>query len=332
MRTFRTLSGVLAVCCALAGHRGGVSVSAAQGLPDAERFLAERFAFTPAEIARARGGEPVGKLLNTGERDQLAIGGAVRLDGDKARLADWIKNIAHFRGSAELGMARVIDSPPTPRAFADLALDAADLAAIAACNATECALRLSSPSIAEFNSKVSWGTPQANGQANALMRTMLAGYAAAYLERGDAAIGNGFGELLQGATSFNEMVPQLADYLRRFPAATLAGVEQRLYWSAMPTEKGSILALHQLALYRPAAGAIVIADKTIYASRYFDSGALVISLQDAADGRGYYLIAGSRVKSSALTGAAASVLKRQIQRSAVDTIQMYLVWLRDSLR
>jgi hypothetical protein len=29
---------------------------------------------------------------------------------------------------------------------------------------------------------------------------------------------------------------------------------------------------------------------------------------------------------------AASVLRRQIQRSAVETLQMYLGWLRDSLR
>ena len=45
----------------------------------------------------------------------------------------------------------------------------------------------------------------------------------------------------------------------------------------------------------------MIADKTVYSSRYLDVGALVISLQDAPDRRGYYRIAGSRVKSSSLT-------------------------------
>ena len=298
---------------------------------DPERLLADRFQFSQPELAQARGGQPVAKMIASTDRSELALGGAIRIEGDKNKLAAWIRNIAQFRGSAELGLTRVVSSPPSVASFADLELDPTDLAALQKCSSKSCDLRLSLEAVNAFNTKVQWGTPDAATQASALAREMFVGYARAYLQGGDAALGNGFGELLQGATNLYELVPAFATYLQRFPAAKLAGVEERLYWSTMPVDKASIISLHHLVIYRGTAGDILIADKTIYASRYVDVGALVISLHDAADGRGYYLIAGSRAKSSQLSGVAGSVLRRQIQRSALDTVRMYLGWLRESL-
>ena len=309
----------------------GFAIAGAGQSADPERLLADRFQFSQSDLAQVRSHKPVAKMIAGAARGELAVGGAIRLEGDKNRVADWIRNIEHFRTSAELGVTRVVNEPPAPASFADLTLDATDLAALQKCTSSRCDLRLPVEAIGEFHNKVQWGTATAAVQASALARELLAGYAKAYLRVGDAALGNGFGDLMSRANTFQQLVPEFADYLQRFPAATLAGVDQRLYWSALPMGDASIVSLHHLAIHRRQGGDIVIADKTIYASRYFDAGALVISLQDAADGRGYYLIAGSRVKSADLTGMAASVLRRQIQKSALDTVRMYLGWMRDSL-
>jgi hypothetical protein len=298
---------------------------------DPERFLAERLQFTGDEVATARSGQPVAKLIAGAGRNELAIAGAVRLEGDKTRLAAWIENIAHFRGSAQLGVARVVDAPPTVASFADLVLDAADLASLQRCTSRQCDLHLSARTIGDLTGSVQWQSPDASRQATDVVRAMLAGYARAYLEGGDAAIGNDFAGLLQRATNFDHLAPALASFLRGFPAEPPAGTKHRLYWSSFPTGKASIVSLHHLVIHQDPAGGIVIADKTIYASRYFDVGALVLSLQDSVDGRGYYLVAASRMQSSDLTGAAASLLRRQIQRAAVDTVKTYLEWVRDSL-
>ena len=307
------------------------TITPQSGRADPERLLADRFQFSQDDLAQARGGQPVAKMIAGAGRHELAIAGAIRLEGDKTRLADWIRDIAQFRGSAELGLARVVSSPPSVASFADLTLDPADLTALEKCTSRKCDLRLSSEALNDFTTKVQWGSSNAAAQANTLAREMFVGYAVAYLHGGDTALGNGFAELLRSATNLYQLVPAFADYLQRFPSATLAGVEQRLYWSTMPVGKASIVSLHHLVIYRRTASDILIADKTIYASRYFDVGALVISLQDAVDGRGYYLIAGSRMNSSELSDVAGSLLRRQIQRSAVDTVRMYLGWLRDSL-
>ena len=265
-------------------------------------------------------------MIAGGAGDELAVVGALRLEGDKKRLVDWIRNIQQFRHAAELGLTRAIGSPPAVEAFADLALDAKDLAALQACRPGRCDLRLSDETMTKFQS-VPWGTTDAAARANAEAASMLAGYAQAYLRGGDKALSNDFGQLLRGATTLYELAPEFAAYLERFPASTLPGVDQRLYWTNMTEGSESIISLHHQVVYRRPSGDVIIADKTIYASRYFDVAALVLSLQETVDGKGYYLIAGSRARSSKLTGVTGRVLRGQVERSAASTVKMYLEWV-----
>jgi len=325
----RRLGLVLALVAPLAVAVAGERQTAPS---DPERVLSERFQFSPEDIALARSGQPVARMmLASGARDELAVMGALRLDGDKKRLVDWVTNIQQFRHAAELGLTRSIGSPPALEAFADLSLDAKDLAALQACRPGRCDLRLPDDVIAKVQSEVPWGTPDAPARANAQAAAMLLGYAQAYLRGGDAALGNEFGQLLRSATTLYALAPEFATYLERFPAPTLAGVDHRLYWTNMTEGADSIISLHHLVVYRRPAGDVLIADKTIYASRLFDVAALVLSLQETVDGKGYYLIAGSRARSSKLTGVSGRVLRGQVERSAVSTVKMYLEWVRDSL-
>src|SRR5215831_9908913 len=86
--------------------------------PDPTRILSDRLGFSPNEIGQARAGQPVVKMLTTSERQDLGIVGAIRLSGKKERLADWLRNIEHFRNSAQLGTTHIVPMPPTAAAFA----------------------------------------------------------------------------------------------------------------------------------------------------------------------------------------------------------------------
>ena len=315
----------------IAAHGGSGSRAMQTAPADPERTLAERFGFSAEDIRSARGGQPVARMIAVGDRNELAVAGAVRLDGDKKRLVDWVRNIERFRHAAELGLTRGIQSPPAAASFAELALDAHDLAALQACRPGRCDLRVPDELMAKFQSGVPWGTPEAPARANALFAGMLTEYAAAYVHGGDAAVGNDFADLLSSATTLYALAPEFAGYLQKFPGAPLAGVDQRFYWTNLAHGSGSIVSLHHLVVYRRPSGDVLIADKTFYASRYFDVAALVLSMQDTPDGHGYYLIAGSRASSSRLTGVTGRVLRGQVERAAAATVEMYLVWLRDSL-
>jgi hypothetical protein len=252
--------------------------------PDPERILADRFHFTVKELGQARQGAPVVKVET--ESTELSIVGAIRLTGRKARLADWIKNIQHFRKAAELGSAHVLAMPATADALAGVPLD----------------------------------TPE--------LRDTLAARANAYAGHGnDAAM-----QALAGRVAImTDLAAPLVAYLQRYPASRPEGVDELFYWSVMPVGSESITSVHHLVVYRPGTDQVWIADKNVYATKYVDAGIIAIALYDAADGTGFYAVAGSRIMSSQLSGVAATVLRRQVQRAAADWVKTYLEWIRDSL-
>lgn len=107
---------VAAIVLAAAGARSHAQT-------DPERILVDHLQFSADEIASARGGQPVVKALWTAENDEIGFAGAMRLTGKKERLADWLRNIEHFRNSAQLGTTHVVPMPPTVDAFAGVPAD-----------------------------------------------------------------------------------------------------------------------------------------------------------------------------------------------------------------
>ena len=300
---------------------------------DPERVLSERFQFSAREVEQARQGQPAVKVKT--ERDELTLIGAVRLPGKKERLADWLRSIEHFRTAAQLGTSRVVPTPPTAAAFAQVPVDASDIAELKQCGPEKCAIRLSAEALAQIQRDPS--------RAADVVRQMLLGYTNAYLKGGLTGIAEYDGpqarasfaadlqQLIRRATVLTDLDPQLVAFLDGFPAAALPGADQLFYWSAASVGSDTVLSVHHLVIHRPRAGEVWIADKNIYTTRYLDAGVMVIGLYDTPDGTGYYAVAGSRIKASRLGGVAATVLRRQVERSAADTVRTYLEWLRESL-
>jgi hypothetical protein len=304
--------------------------------------LIDRFGFTAAEFAQVNDRQPVAKLLNSADRDELAVVGAVRLDGDLHRLVNWVRDIAAFRKAAELGHAVVVKPPITAASFASFTPDPRDVAALRTCRVGACDIRLSERALARLQ-RDSADPSQGSEHVAQVLRQMLADYANAYTTGGDAALGtyhnkkepraaaDDFRSLLAGAINLKTAAPELATYLESYPKATLPGVEQVLYWTAVNDGQDPLFTLHHLVVYPKSAGEILIADKAIYSSRSFEAGALVLSVQAATDGRGFYATAAARVKSSKLSGVAARVLRTRIEKETLHGVEMYLSWIRDSL-
>jgi hypothetical protein len=292
---------------------------------------------TDQEIAQARGGQPVAKLLPNASQDELALVGVVRLNGDPARLSGWIRRIDQFRAAAELGTARVLPSLVTTEAFSLIALDAAERDTLRRCTPDACALRVPAATLARLQSEVRWGSSAEADQANGIFREMLAGYAAAYIKGGNQALRSYAGgaaapdlaDLLSRAAVVKNIAPELVTYLQQYPSGTLAGVDQRLYVSTI-TADDRVVSLHHLVVFQRAPGETLIVDRTIYASRYFDSAAAVVSLLNDPSG-GFYAVAGGRIVTSQLGSKAARLLRRRVEKSALESVRTYLEWMRDSL-
>jgi hypothetical protein len=74
-----------------------------------------------------------------------------------------------------------------------------------------------------------------------------------------------------------------------------------------------------------------VADKQLYASRYTDTALLVLWLAPPLDGKGYYLLAGLRARSTMLEGFAARLLRGRIEETSRSDTEIYLDWIRKSL-
>ena len=310
---------------------------------DAEKLLAERFGFTAAEIGQARAGQAVTKLLPSREAIEVGVAGAVRINGTPDRLVYWLKDIASFRKAAELGVSKKLSSPPQIGDFADLSLGDEELAALKACRPGKCDLRLGDKGIARFQTEVDWTAPDAARRANLLMRQMMLGHAQAYLKGGDAALGiahnektprvaaDEFHALLYQSTTLYELAPAFAAYLEQFPAASLPGAEQFLYWGKGGAGPEASISLHQIVIDTAPGGDVLIADKQIYASRYTDAAIFILSLASGPDATGYYAVIGARARSTMLGGMAARLLRGRVQSATTSTAKMYLDWIQQSL-
>jgi len=310
---------------------------------DAERLLAERFAFTPAEIAQARSGEAVAQLLPSNDAGEIGVFGAVRIVAKADRLVTWFKDIASFRQAAELGVSRRLSDPPQIGDFADLSLDEAELSALSKCGPGKCDLRLGDKAAGRFQTEVDWSAPDAARRANLLMRQLMLGLAQAYLKGGDQALGayhnektprvaaDEFHQVLWQSKGLYDIAPPFAAYLEEFPSAKLPGSEQFLYWAKGNVGSEASISLHQLVIYRAPGGEVFLADKQLYASRYVDASLMVISLVSTPDGGSFYALVGARARSTLLTGMGARVLRGTVERATSDTTAMYLKWVRASL-
>src|SRR5436190_11985173 len=208
-----------------------------------ERLLADRFGFTADDVSRARSGQAVAKLLPRNDASDIGVIAAVRITAQAGRLVGWLQNVAEFRRAAELGLARRLSDQPGIVDFADLSLDANELAALRACRPGRCDLLIGDKAIERIQSDVNWTSPDAERRANLSMRQLLLAHAEAYLTGGDQALGavhdeknprvraDEFHQVLWQSKGLYDIAPALTAYLEGFPNARPPKAEQFLYWA-----------------------------------------------------------------------------------------------------
>jgi hypothetical protein len=308
----------------------------------AEKVLAARLGFSEADVARVRAGQAVTRLLPSRESIEVAVAGAVRINGSADRLVHWLKEIVNFRKAAELGASAKLSSPPQIGDFAGLALGEKERKDLAECRPGKCALRLGDKAIARFQ-EIDWTAADAARRADLVTRQLMLQLAQAYLQGGDVALGashddrtprvsaDEFRALLGQATNLYELTPSLASFLERFPSASLPGAEHFLYWGQGGAGPDAAISLHQLVIVPSDAGGAMIVDKQLYSNRYTDAAIFVISLSPTADGTAYYALVAARARSRMLGGTTARLMRGRVESVTRDTTTMYLTWLQGSM-
>src|SRR5262249_21370808 len=149
--------------------------------------------------------------------------------------------IAFVDGQVTLGYG-AFGRTPRPEDAAGLTLDADDLNDLRACRPSKCGVRLGTVGTAQAEHLVDWNAADAGTRATALAGQGLADYAADYVKRGNAALVTyddkerpvSLDATLRGivanSPALKTFAPAVQRFLLDYPAATLPGGRDFVYW------------------------------------------------------------------------------------------------------
>ena len=329
---------------------GTGSFGAQQSPDDAIAFLRHNWRFSAEEIRLLRQGEPVGKILDASQDDEIAILGAIRLGRSKEEFVEWYRNVENFKQSPLVVEVGLVGNPPAPAAFSRLTLDENELKSIRNCRPGLCPLKLDPREIEQFLAGLDWVAPAAAGQASALARQMLLSYVEDYWKRGNAALGfyedkqvrveraAVFRALLDASPWLRESFPGLFQELREYGGTRPGVTDDFIYWSRERYGFGlkPLLNLCHVTIRQPKPAVVVISSKQIRSTHYFDGSLGLIVAIDAPDStagsKECYMIYVNRSRVDLLRGGFWGWKRKLFARRLPGEIRKQLVLIKSGVQ
>lgn len=275
--------------------------------------------FTPGQLAAVDRGEPVASTLKT-DRREIAIAGAVRINGPRARLIGRYRDVSNLRKSNIVQQIGTFSRPPAVADIVPLAFENYDLDAPRSCRPGACGVRLSAEAIQRMRASVNWSAPDARQQSASAWRDTLTALAAGYAAAGDRALPDyanreetlsvraEFDALYGAFAHLERMAPGFLRYIRDYPRGGIDPVEDTLYWSKNDLGVRPVVVLTHQTIHAPPAGAALIAIKRIYSVHYVDAALSVTTLTDDGSG-GFYMMTLERARTRSLTGITRAIVR-----------------------
>jgi hypothetical protein len=307
-------------------------------------FLKTRIGLDDEDLRRLDAGEVFTTKLETGNDNEVAVFGVVRVEVPIDHFIAWHEDIEHFESGDAVLAIRKIGNPPRIEDFAVLAISDEDLESLSKCRLGDCEVKVTEELLGRLQREIDWSSPGAKEQANQLVRQMALEGVVQYLKEGDASLGayrdkkrptfieKEFDGLLASSPYIMEYVPELHRYLDDYPNAELSGAKDFLYWSQVKFGLKPTVRINHVVFYRrEPTGAVAIASKMIYASHYFHTALeLKYVIRDTRD-RGqeaFYLLSFNRSRSDGLTGMFGGMVRSRAESGALDGLESGLAGLK----
>ena len=248
------------------------------------------------------------RVLDAADPDEVALFGIVAIDVPRLAIAARIRDIPGFLRTASRPAFGIFGTPAAANDARAFSAEQSDLDALEDCRPGHCNVKMPVPQFDEFRRSIDWSAPDAPAGVNTIVRQTMAEYVEHYRRGGTAAMveygdqadarraSEAFGSLLAESQYLYDYVPAFREYLQAYPAMTLPGVTDAIYWA---TDRMSslrpILSITHLSIYEPADAPItLISAKQLYASHYFIGAFTLTTLLDRPDaingGGSYYIV------------------------------------------
>lgn len=326
------ITGALTACLfAFPATPGARVASPSHAARDLLRDIAQ---FSDLEWEAVNRGESVARILDTESRE-IAVVGAVRVDGSLDVLLDRIRDIDNLKRSQIVIDAGRFGAVPRPSDLERLPLEERSLD-LRTCRAGDCQVRLSASDVARFRREVNWSAPDWRDQSAGLWHEVLASYAAAYQKQGRRAlpeyvnkaqtlsVAAELGLILREYGFVATYSRELHDYLQEFGPRGPAGSQQTLYWSKEDFGVRPVLRISHQVVYRNGRSAFVVTNQ-VYADHYLDAAlGLTAGLEAGPPERGFYLVSVNRARSRSLSGFFRRFVRSTVQSRSREAMRKVL--------
>jgi hypothetical protein len=320
--------------CATAGLFAAIVLADAQPPPHAfpealEHYLAESVQPSALERSSLLSGAPLTKLLDDADpAKEVFVFGAVWIDAPATEYVNRVKEIEKFERGGGFRVTKRISDPPQLQDFDALEIPAEDVRDLRACRIGDCEFKLSADALERVRQTIDWSKPTARRDVERLVRQLAFDYVTGYLEGGNQRlavyrdrgrptfVASEFRSMVEAMPSLSVFEPGLRTYLLEFPAVTLPNSTSFLYWQEAQFGLKPTIRINHLVIHENG-GAIVVANKQLYASHYFWTALeLRVLLPDPPRGPGFWLVTVSRSRSDGLSGFVGRVIRGRVRSEA----------------
>lgn len=325
---------VVLAAAAGASMLSGPAATRAAAPATVEEVLARQLSLTRAQIDTVRSGQPVVVAVPPRVNREIAVAGAVRIAAPASRVVAAVRDIERLERGGGFLATRRFSSPPTMTDVATLRLPDQDVRALRSCRIGRCDVKLGAGAFDQLG-RIDWRAADATEQVNRLAREMAVSYVEDYRRGGNRAlaiyrdtstpidIADELADMVRRASGLTETLPEVSDYLLKYPEGRPASVEDYFYWSLAEFGLKPVVRINHVVIHATGAEAGLqhaITTKQLYASHYFHAALEVRALfaDPERPATGHYLVVLTLARTDGMTGIMGGVVKSKARTGARD--------------
>jgi hypothetical protein len=297
--------------------------------------LLKQLSLTPKEISRMLKGDIVDKKLESNDKRDIAVLGAMILNVPPIATVDAARDIKTFKEGKEiLGLGKFVNFDPEE--LKTLTLQEDEVVMLGNCRIRDCDSKLPAGWIEKLKNE------KDKQKRIQLFRALLADYAKDYSSRGSKAILNyeghkhpvpaqkEFESILEHSSYLKRLAPDFYEYLRDYPNKKPAGTENFIYWSREKFGFKPVTNLTHVSTYEWSHAdfsGYMIASRQIFADHYYDASLGLTILIDRKP-LGSYLIYINRSRIDMLAGFLSSFRRALTLPRVRSGLQLHMKTMR----
>jgi hypothetical protein len=310
------------------------------------RFFREFAGLHEEQIAAIRSGKAVAKVIESPTPDEVYVFGSVYVEATPESYLKLASDIDALRKLPSYLAIQSFSDPPQLSDLEGFTLEEQDITELKNCKTGHCEVQLPTEAIEEFQQSINWSAPDVADHVNRMARRLALQALLEYMQGGNTALGayrdkkhpaavaETFASLVGRFEALPVYLPELNEYLLKYPKAKSDNVQAGFYWEKVNFGLKPTFRIVQKIVYRGAIGkepAYAVAEKQIYASHYFETALdLTVCFKDAQR-PGFYIITVKGSTQAGLTGLKGSIVRKVAVDKTRTSLERVLVTMKHKL-